>query len=76
MSKKCPYCSNELDLGYIQCRDNIAWIKKKQPIAALSSFSNSSIILASGGGVFSGVAVKAYCCPQCKKIIIDYSASQ
>lgn len=70
---KCPYCDTEMELRYIQCRDGVSWSKKKNPIAALSSLSSSSVILASGGGPFSGAAVEAYNCPKCKKIIIDYS---
>lgn len=73
MSKNCPYCNNELELGYIQCRDGVSWTKSKCPIAALSWLSGSAIILSSGCGALSGGAVEAYKCASCKKIIIDYT---
>lgn len=73
MSKKCPYCSHEMESGYIQCRDGVSWTKKKKAIAALPSSDASSTILASGGGPFSGAAVEAYRCRECKTIIINYS---
>lgn len=73
MSKKCPYCNSELELGYIQCRDGITWSKKKRLVAALPSFNSSSVVLAKGGGMLSGSVVEAYCCKKCKKVIIDYN---
>lgn len=74
MSKKCPYCNTEMELGYIQCRDGVTWSKKKSPIAALSSLSSSSVVLASGGGPFSGASAEAYNCAKCKIIIINYNS--
>ncbi len=73
MDKKCPYCNNEMELGYIQCRDGVSWTKEKTPVAALSFLSSSAVILASGGGPLSGAVIEAYRCPSCKKIIIDYA---
>lgn len=70
--KTCPYCSEEMALGYIQCRDGVTWTKKQIPIAAFSSLSRSAVILASGGGPFSGAAAEAYNCEKCKIILIEY----
>ena len=72
MSMKCPYCNSEMILGYIQCRDGVSWSEKMRLIAAIPPLSSSSIILSSGEGAFSGSAVEAYRCAECKKIIIDY----
>lgn len=72
MNQNCPYCGNEMELGYIQCRDGVAWAKKKRKVAALLGLDSSAIVLSSEGGPFSGGVAEAYCCPKCKKIIIDY----
>ena len=73
MAEKCPYCNNDMEAGYIQCRDGVAWTKKKCPIAALSPLSASSIVLASSNSLFGGAAVEAHKCSVCKKIIINIS---
>lgn len=69
---KCPYCGEEMELGYIQCRDGVTWDTKKRMVAVLPSFRSHSIVLGSGGGPFSGASVSAYNCEKCKKIVIDY----
>ena len=68
---KCPYCGNEMELGYIQCRDGIAWGKKKKPIAALSALG-AELVFNNDTGIFSGSSVETYNCPDCQKLIIDY----
>lgn len=69
---KCPYCGMEMSLGYIQCRDGVSWNKTKRLVAAISDLG-ADLVLANGGGIFSGASVTAYNCQSCKKIIIDYS---
>lgn len=69
---KCPYCGKEMSLGYIQCRDGVTWNKTKRLVAAISHLG-ADLVLADGGGIFSGSAVAAHHCQSCKKIIIDYS---
>lgn len=61
---KCPYCSNEMDRGYLQSRDGIGWNENERLIPALSG------VLA---GQHLGMSVVAYRCKTCKKIVIDYS---
>lgn len=76
---KCPYCHEDMELGYIQCRDGVSWSKEKRAIAAiklLNTSRNPSIRLATSSGPFAGAAVEAYVCRNCKKIIIDYSDSK
>lgn len=63
---KCPYCNNEMESGYIQCRDGVTWTPKKQLIPALSFLGKGGVHLASN-------AVCAYKCDECKKVIVDYS---
>lgn len=69
---KCPYCGEEMELGYIQCRDQIIWDTKKRAVAALPSLRDDAVLLKSGEGPFSGASVSAYHCRKCQKIIIDY----
>ena len=69
----CPYCGKEMEKGFIQCRDGVSWQKKERLVAALPGLSKDSVILArSHGSPFSGAAAIAHCCPDCKKIVIDY----
>ncbi len=73
MNKNCPYCNEEMEMGYIQCRDGICWTEKKRLVAALPSLSKASVRLGMENGLFSGVIAEAYLCRACKKIVIDYA---
>ena len=68
----CPYCQEEMTLGYIQCRDGVRWSEKKFPVAALSSLAKGSRSLANGAAE-NDRAVFAHHCPACRKVIIDYA---
>ena len=68
----CPYCGKEMELGYIQSRDGVAWSDKEHMVKALSVLHPGSISLANGVGDKSTV-VYAYKYGDCKKVIIDYS---
>lgn len=70
---KCPYCDMEMELGYIQCRDGVYWNDKKRIVAAIPPMGG--IKLSSNETPF-GATASAYCCPKCKKIIIDYGAGE
>lgn len=70
---QCPYCGEEMELGYIQCRDGVFWRKEMGLFAALPPSGSTSVSLATECGPFSGAAAEAFCCTKCKKIIIDYS---
>ena len=71
---KCPYCDKEMEKGYIQCRDGVYWAEKIRPVAAIPVFSGNMISLSSDEvEVFSGKAAVAYCCRECKKVIVDFS---
>lgn len=72
MSRNCPYCKEEMEQGYIQCRDGLWWAKKKRPVPALPSMNKESVKLGTGG-FLEGDTVEAYRCRACKKILIDYS---
>ena len=67
---KCPYCEKEMELGYIQCRDGIAWTPKRRRIAAFSYFGKDSISLQNSSYFDTAYAFK---CGVCCKVIIDCS---
>ena len=68
----CPYCQEEMTLGYIQCRDGLHWTPHRQPVAALSCFGRGSVPL-SNGAADNSRTVHAYRCAACQKVIIDCS---
>ena len=68
----CPYCQEEMALGYIQCRDGVTWTPRRQPVAALSILGRDSVRL-SNGADSNARAVYAYRCAACQKVIIDCS---
>jgi len=72
---KCPFCGEEMTLGYIQCRDGLNWTPKKQLVAALSVFGWGRIHLSNGADP-GNRAVFAHNCKTCEKIIIDYKEEQ
>ncbi|WHH58400.1 PF20097 family protein [Petroclostridium sp. X23] len=69
---KCPYCDEEMKCGVIQSPHEINWKPKKAMLFGNAKFHNGAIIL-SESSFFKGSCVEAYCCENCKKIIIDYS---
>ncbi len=70
---KCPYCGEEMRLGYIQSRDRVAWDEKKKMVTAFSPTKTATVDLATEGSLFGGVSAEAYLCVDCKKVIIDYA---
>ena len=69
----CPNCNQEMEKGYIQCRDGIYWTPKKQLVAALSSLGIGAIKIGQDRGLSSNSIAEAYHCKNCKKVIIDYN---
>lgn len=60
---KCPYCNKEMEKGYIQSRDGLAWNSKKRILAGFSAWFAEQPL---------EYELIAYRCKDCKKIIIDY----
>ena len=67
----CPYCGKEMRCGVIQSPHEINWKPKKAKLFGNAVFHKDAIIL-SELNYLKGSCVKAYCCNDCKKIIIDY----
>ncbi len=70
---KCPYCNEEMQKGFVQCRDGLNWTPKKQRVAALSSFGAGAIPIGKDSGLTTNTVAEAYHCRICKKVVIDYS---
>ena len=70
---KCPYCNNEMQKGYVQCRDGVTWTPKKQLVASLASLSAGAIRIGKDSGLSPNSVAEAYHCEACKKVIIEYS---
>lgn len=34
---KCPYCQQEMEPGYIQCRDGVYWSEKERKLGSDSA---------------------------------------
>ena len=69
---KCPYCGEEMTLGYIQCRDGLTWTPRRQLVAALSFLGRDAVPL-SNGAADNNKTVYAHRCAACQKILIDCS---
>lgn len=65
---KCPYCQNEMEQGYIQNRDGVAWTKKEHFVMALAPYAGDSLQI---GSRRDGKSAEAFLCKNCKKILID-----
>ncbi|WP_313130634.1 PF20097 family protein [Anaerocolumna sp.] len=64
---KCPYCTNEMEEGYIPSdRYSLKWISKKEK--SKLPFLNKRIKLNS---LSEEPSVDAFYCSTCEKIIID-----
>lgn len=69
---ECPYCSAEMQVGYIQCRDGVYWSPQKRMVAAIAPHGTDIIALGQRNvNPFSGSVVIAYRCSGCQKIIMD-----
>jgi hypothetical protein len=65
---KCPCCHNQMEQGYLQTGQRIAWTKKIHKISLCPQ--KGEILLANN--VFQGAHFQAYVCKQCQKIVLDY----
>ena len=70
---ECPYCGKEMRCGVIQSQHEINW-KPKNPnlLASASSAFDKEAIVLSEFSFLKGSCVRAYCCDDCRKIIINY----
>lgn len=66
---KCPFCDIEMLHGYLNCGTTI-WSERKHKISLLPN-GKEKYALHLGQSVLSLHQIESYCCPNCKKIIID-----
>lgn len=69
---KCPYCNNEMQQGYVQCRDGVYWTPKKQWVSTLSSLAKGAVALGSNDKFMEKSKATAFNCDKCKNVIIPY----
>ena len=69
----CPYCGNDMEKGLIQSPNELSWIKGDKRRLFGRSFLHEGSVVLSELSVMKGSACVAYNCPQCRKILIDYS---
>ena len=68
---KCPFCNSEMLHGYLNSGAAI-WSERKHKISMLPD-GKENYALKLGTPLMSPHHVESYCCPKCKKIIIDSS---
>ena len=59
---KCPFCGDEMKLGYLQSTRSICWSEEKPAVIIHSDVKVSK-------GFWSGCYSEAEYCPRCNKII-------
>lgn len=65
----CPYCNEKMRKGYIQSpRQKIFWGEEKRKLFITPIEDD----IALSNGIMSVPAVESYCCPKCRKIIVEY----
>lgn len=69
---KCPYCNNEMQKGYVQCRDGLYWTPKKQWVSALASLAIGAVPIGNDDMIKRNQQAVAYNCTNCKNVIISY----
>ena len=67
----CPYCQSEMEQGYIQSRDGLAWTKKEHFVMAFTPYASDAVHI---GSRRDNKSAAAHLCRNCKKVIIDLNA--
>jgi hypothetical protein len=66
---KCPYCGESMKLGFIHGdRFVLKWVSEEKDKGPLLQWFSKGIKLADS---LANNSVEAFCCENCKKIIID-----
>lgn len=69
---KCPFCNNEMQEGFVQCRDGVYWTLKKQKVPALTFLANDAIAIGGNDRLMPNSMAIAYHCETCKNVMISY----
>ncbi len=65
----CPYCGNEMEVGYIAGGKEAYWFKNDRGFALFPSKAKGDIVIA--GAWIGSSDYNSYLCRKCKKIITD-----
>lgn len=68
----CPCCNVEMEKGYLQAGQIMLWAKKKHKVSLLPK--EGEVLIAKD--YFFGVALDAYICKGCKKVVADYASTE
>ncbi|MBR3693627.1 MAG: hypothetical protein IKL88_03775 [Erysipelotrichales bacterium] len=68
---KCPFCDTQMLQGYLNCSMMI-WSERKHKISLLPD-SEEKYALKLEQPMLSPHHIESYCCPKCKRLIIDTS---
>ena len=64
---KCPYCSREMEKGYVPSARPVIWSLNKKKLLFIATEADDLTI---SKGYLNGCFAEAYHCSKCKKIII------
>lgn len=67
----CPFCNTEMIHGFLNSGAAI-WSERKHKISMLPD-GKEKYALKLGTPLMSPHHIESYCCPECKKIIVDSS---
>lgn len=65
----CPYCNQEMEQGFLQGRQRVAWVKKRHKLTLLPK--PGEILLENNA--FKDFLFSAWICKGCKIILLDYA---
>ena len=69
---RCPYCNNEMQNGFVQCRDGVYWTPDKQWMSTFVPMAKGSVPIGTDDKWMPNGKAVAYHCVQCKMVIIPY----
>lgn len=69
---QCPFCGTQMLPGYLNC-GAVIWSERKHKISMLPN-GKEKYALQLDTPLFSPHHAESFCCPKCKKIILDASA--
>lgn len=66
---KCPVCGKEMEQGFLQGNQRIAWVKRKHSVSILPR--EGEVLLENK--TFGSFLFPAWICKECQKVILDYA---
>lgn len=74
---RCPYCSSDMEEGYIVASHGAYWVKRTRSLFLFPRRKKGDVVLS---GLWSGSSGgSAYLCRSCNKVIMDvngYSSAE